>query len=267
MRTLIPARVPFMASTFRKARLREWLDERRPATRNRYRAAASSFAEYLVDREIIEANPVLALKARKENPSRVQYLNRDEARSLVDALAHSDRAFHAFLLATGVDAGGALRVRFRDIETVDNEITFRVPGTKTATRDRVRRMTEAWAAAIVKEHLRANRGAPNALAFDLGQGEATDADIKRAISRTRNALLSACKAVRLSDYCTRDHRHTYAVQALRDGYSYGVVAFQLGHNTTALVHKVYGRFVPNAADYMKAGELDDVPTSAKVRSA
>lgn len=257
LRTLIPKGVPFPLSTFRKARIREWLDDRRPATRNRYRAAASSFAEYLLDRELIEANPVIALKARKENPARVQYLAREEAKALVAALPPVHRALHAFLLATGVDAGGALRVRYRDIEKDDKkEYTIRVPGTKTTTRDRVRRMTETWAADIVKEHLRTSPGVPLAYVFDLGQDD-SDLEIRRAIERTRKVLLSACKAIKLENYSTRDHRHTYAVQALKDGYSYGVVAFQLGHNTTALVHKVYGKFVPNAADYIRAGEVPD----------
>ena len=52
-----------------------------------------------------------------------------------------------------------------------------------------------------------------------------------------------------TDYRCHDWRHTYAVQALRDGESPQVVAHQLGHKTAATVHAVYGRYVPIASDY------------------
>lgn len=84
----------------------------------------------------------------------------------------------------------------------------------------------------------------------------SDAAIVWAQDRTLYQLKQACtvKGVEITDYTTRDHRHTYAVQALRDGYSYAVVAHQLGHATTALVHKVYGRHAPSAADYTRRTE-------------
>lgn len=89
----------------------------------------------------------------------------------------------------------------------------------------------------------------------------------RAADRTLYQLKQACalKDVSITDYSTRDHRHTYAVQALRDGYSYAVVARQLGHGTTALAHKVYGRHVPEAADYTRKTAVTSAPAKRRAR--
>ena len=43
----------------------------------------------------------------------------------------------------------------------------------------------------------------------------------------------------------RDHRHTYAVRAVKAGTPIGVVARQLGHVNGVLVLKVYGQHVPD----------------------
>ena len=49
----------------------------------------------------------------------------------------------------------------------------------------------------------------------------------------------------------RDQRHTYAVRAIRAGTPGELVARQLGHRDAVLVHKVYGRFIPNSAEREK----------------
>jgi integrase len=85
--------------------------------------------------------------------------------------------------------------------------------------------------------LRFQRALPDAPVFRIGYWTATD------------TLQHALKAVKWADYRSHDWRHTYAVQALRDGESPQAVAHQLGHKTAAMVHAVYGRYVPIASDY------------------
>jgi integrase len=56
------------------------------------------------------------------------------------------------------------------------------------------------------------------------------------------ALKQACTPVGISNYRSHDWRHTYAVQARRDGYNDQVIAHQLGHKTTT----------PTASDYRRS---------------
>lgn len=264
VRTLLPSDQPFLRSQLRRAVVREWLDARRPRTRNRYRVAASSFAAYLCERELLEFNVVLTVKASPEQAPRARYLTRAEAQALVQALAQPHRALHALLLATGADVVGALRVQYRDIDPEKGEV--RIHGTKAHTRDAVRVMTEEWARDEFLAYLRSNPGLHSARVFAALLDDDTDQGLVRAADRTLYQLKQACalKDVGITDYSTRDHRHTYAVQALRDGYSYAVVARQLGHGTTALAHKVYGRHVPEAADYTrKTATVSSAPATRR----
>lgn len=49
-------------------------------------------------------------------------------------------------------------------------------------------------------------------------------------------------------YTARDHRHTWAVRAVRSGWPIDAVARQMGHIDGTLVMKVYGRFLPQQGD-------------------
>lgn len=70
----------------------------------------------------------------------------------------------------------------------------------------------------------------------------------------RNIHAEACDALvgrglaRYKGYTMRDHRHTYAVRAIKAGTPVPVVASQLGHANGALVLKVYGKHIPDEAD-------------------
>ena len=87
------------------------------------------------------------------------------------------------------------------------------------------------------EWLEARRALPDAPVFAMGYWQVTE------------ALNRALAAVGMKDYRSHDWRHTYAVQALRDGVTPQVVAHQLGHKTPAMVYAVYGRYAPTASDY------------------
>ena len=163
-------------------------------------------------------------------------LSRDDAQKLVDTISPREaRAVHALMCGTGIEIGAALTLRRRDIDVEAG--TIHAHGTKRAHRDRVVRVTEPWCWQIVLEWLEARRALPDAPVFQISYWAATD------------ALERALKALKWTNYRSHDWRHTYAVQALRDGEVPQVVAHQLGHKTPAMVYAVYGRYAPTASDY------------------
>lgn len=62
----------------------------------------------------------------------------------------------------------------------------------------------------------------------------------------------ACRSLAIPNYSLRDARHSYAVEVLKAGGSPQAVARQLGHANTALVHNVYGRYMPADAEVLEA---------------
>ncbi|HVT38751.1 MAG TPA: tyrosine-type recombinase/integrase [Gemmatimonadaceae bacterium] len=75
----------------------------------------------------------------------------------------------------------------------------------------------------------------------------------------------ACKAKGIAHYRQHDWRHTYAVQAVRQGMPLPLIAKQLGHANTIMVQRVYGRFLPEASDYAayaaKSAERVTIPVT------
>ena len=115
--------------------------------------------------------------------------------------------------------------------------SVRAPGTKRINRNRSIYITEPWCWEIFGAWLHQQPALPGAPVFTIGYDGAAAA-LKRALD-----------AAEIDDYKPHDWRHTYAVQALRDGLAAQTVAHQLGHKDATMVLKVYGRFVPNRADY------------------
>jgi integrase len=113
--------------------------------------------------------------------------------------------------------------------------TVHLHGGKTAWRDRVVRIVAEWALPAIAEHIRLL--APSAPVFLLDQHAALDAHH------------DACTALKIEKCTLHDWRHTFAVQALRDGLSPTVVASQLGHANAYLTFTTYGRFVVTDSDF------------------
>lgn len=148
------------------------------------------------------------------------------------------RAIHALMCGSGMEVGAALALCHRDVDQA--AMTAHAHGTKSAHRDRTIRVTEAWCWSVVRDWTDSQLALPDANVFSLTYKALTD------------ALRNACKAVGVENYRSHDWRHTYAVQARRDGYSDQVIAHQLGHRNTVMVQMVYGRYSPTAADYARS---------------
>ena len=239
VRVLMPDGSPFLVSDFTRKRVSEFLatlSERLTAT-NRYRAALSSFAGFLVERDALQHNPVFDVKPAKESSPRTRHLARDEANALISAIEPFEaRAMHALMCGTGMELCATVRLRHCDVlDRTDRMLHAR--GTKREHRDRELWVKEPWCWDIFAEWLCQNPGTPDAPVFRLGYEALTEA-LHRAI------------AVRgITDYRTHDWRHTFAVQARRDGWPDHLIASQLGHKNSAMIDRVYGRFQPKAADY------------------
>lgn len=236
VRTLIPAGQPFRRSQFTKQRVRDWLDGLEVGQPNRYRAALSSFAEFLLFEDVIATNPVRQVKMAQESEPRTKHLIQSNAKKLVGAFT-DDRmaAFHALMLATGMEFGAARRV---EPSTVTSDSVF-AAGSKTAHRKRTCIIYKRW------------RWAWDRVRTEIAKhpdGSHPFASID--VWRSRSALRAALKAAKLDEtYTQHDHRHTWAVQAVRDGLAPHVIAYQLGHRDATMLSKVYGRYRPARSDY------------------
>lgn len=242
VRTLVPAGQPFRRSQFTKQCVRDWLDNRGVGQPNRYRAALSSFAEFLVFEDVITANPVRQVRMAQESEPRTKHLSQKDARKLVDTFDDDRmRALHCAMLATGMEYGAASRV---DVATITVDSVY-AAGSKTAHRKRTATIMNRWQWAW--EHVRA---------FVAAHANETHPFRQISVWHCRAALRRALKKAGLDEtYTTHDHRHTWAVQATRDGIAPHVIAYQLGHRDATMLSKVYGRFRPTRSDYdQKSGQ-------------
>lgn len=236
VRRLIVDSERFPASTFRRKAISEFLagltcDD---PTRNRYRSALSVFARWLVEREVLESNPVRDVKMYKENDPRMMWMPWTDATKVADAAPEPHRTLIRLLAATGIDLGVALKLHRPDVDL--KEMTIAARGSKTQWRNRVVRF-EAWATFNLTALCKPLVGfAP------LFPGVTGDDAL--------DVFKDAQKAVGISGHRLHDLRHTYAVNALKQGYKPTVVAHQLGHKDATMVTKVYGRFIPDASDYV-----------------
>lgn len=248
VRCMIPEGIPFPATQFTKTRIALFLDSELTcsgSTKNRYHAALSAFGKWLSRKNVIESNIVRDVERATPNAVSPRWLDRVQAKALIGALPVPYRAIEALMAATGVEWQVIERLVRRDVDLKARTVHAR--GGKTAWRNRVVRATELWAWQIFAEYAK----------------QFTDAAPLFPVSKFRalDEHLEASTAVELPRTTLHDWRHTYAVQALRDGYSLQVVAHQLGHRDTTLVQSRYGRFIPDESDYRRHAKR---PPSSRV---
>lgn len=248
VRRMIPEGQRFPASDFRKATVSAFLAglDCADPTRNRYRAALSVFAKWLVEREVIETNPVRDVEGFTEHEPRMVWMTWEKAQAVCDAAEEPYRSLLAVVMGTGAEVSTMLVLDRADVDL--DAKTVHLGGTKTRWRNRVARI-EPWALPYLR---RAVQGIVAGPVFP----DATEA-------RVRAALKKAQQAVGLSGHRTHDLRHTYAVNALKKGYKPAVVAYQLGHKDATMVTKVYGRYIPDESDYEVPSATSSATTSRK----
>jgi integrase len=244
LRTLIPKDQPFPRSQFTRRAINEALSKL-PAsgsTARRYHAAWSSFAKYLVEIEVIEANPLRSVTAPRNNPARELYLSLDDSKRLVEAPLEPYRAIAALREGAGVEISAVLKVRKRDVD--ERSRTVHVHGTKNAWRNRPV-FVEDWAwpyiAAAAKGKL------PDAPLFVEPDGHPVT--YYRALAAHRAAV----KALKLpAGYTMHDARHSFAVRCMKAGLDPQLIANNLGHRDATMVLRIYGKYRVSAADFRRA---------------
>jgi integrase len=250
VRTLIPVGEPCPRSTLTTERLSAWLYGLpvAPGTRLIYKAAMGSFLAYLRAVGVVTGNPLNGIKT-PEGPKRTRYLELADFRRLIDAQPYPFNVAAA-LVHLGAEAGAVPPIRVRDVDV--RARTVRVPGTKTATRDRVMAVA-AWAWGYIEQAMRGKL--PDAYLIDRaplakrGRHEGGEpASAGTMYRRMYAAHRAACAALGIADYRQHDGRHSYAVRMLASGAPAELPAAQLGHSTTDEVTSRYGRFRPTPAD-------------------
>lgn len=217
----------------------QWLIDLDIEQPNRHRAALSTFCTFLVSREVIAFNPVAKVPSSKEAKPRTRHLSPEEALKLVIALPRPYRALHALMICTTAEVSPALGLRVRDINRAER--TVFVKGTKGETRERTCRVYKRWLPVWkhVEQHLAELNGLPDAPMFP-------GCNYKDQL----RLLHDAVAAFKWEEYLPKDHRHTWAVQALRDGLSIVTVQHQLGHVDPVMTLRVYANFLtPAASDF------------------
>lgn len=235
VRTLIPEGQPFKRSQFTKLAIMDWLAGLGVGQPNRYRAALSSFARFLVLRDVLATNPVVQVPMARESEPRTLHLDQAQAKALLMVLPAPFAAFHALMLATGMEFAAAKAVRPEDIG--DRQVY--AAGTKRSHRRRTVGVYDRWLWAwqfFLEARPAAKPGQPIFAAIDY--------------DNNRHALTKAIAAAELpADYTTHDHRHTWAVQAIRDRIPRPMISHNLGHRDAAMLDRVYGRYIPTGADF------------------
>lgn len=206
------------------------------STRNRYRAAASAFASWLIERGVVDHNPLRDVRAYRENPPRETWLPREDAQRLIAALPAPLQSLEALLAGTGMEMQAALRVRRRDIDL--SARTVYANGGKTPWRQRTVRVTEDWCWPYLVAH--AASSTPQALLWPRAH--------ERYLDWHRKALAHPSFAG-WPRHTLHDFRHTYSVNSLKDGMPLELLRKQLGHKDTVLIQRNYGRYIAGDADY------------------
>lgn len=253
VRTLIPAGKAFPRSRFTAQAVRahlKALDVGEP-TRNRYKAALSSFAAFLVDEGVIERNPVRDVVGWPEGEGRIVYYERDQAKALIAALPQPFQAIEALMCGAGLEWQAVAALKARDVDLEAMQVTAH--GGKTRWRNRRCRIVEPWTAPYIRPALEGKF--PNQPVFDV------------SVWQTLAAHKEAVKRLGLPATTLHDWRHTHAVLMLRSGHKPAVIAHQLGHRDTNLVWTRYGRFAVDDRDYEVTQPVTRVRAKREVKRA
>jgi integrase len=222
------------------------------ATRDRYKAALSYFANRLVEHGHLERNPTRDIQGTKKPLRPIRYLEPEQVRALVDALPFPNRALEALLAGTGMEVGAAFRLTRRDVDEKTRIVLAR--GTKNQYRTRYVEVSEPWAWEIFWQY--AKDKTPNTVLFaGLNYG------------KVRRPHDQATKAMNLPPTTIHMHRHSYGVMHVKRGSDEQWLKNQFGHAPqSTLMHTIYGLWI-NAAKLTKSqlermGKTSDVVTTS-----
>ncbi len=269
LKTLFPEieQATFTLSVFTRKILWERLDalEVDGPTKNRYRAAASSFAKYLVKREAIDRNFVRDIEGFGENDPRLVYYEIPDAKRLLSSIEHETVAgMSAAALGFCAEISAVQAAFVSDFDLEADPPVMHVRGTKRGWRDRFVPLVDELRFVIPYIKKAIDGKMAGAKAFDdISEWIALDTQ-RRAADLAKPKIVAVGEA-EYGQHSFHDWRHTHAVALLRWGYSEQIAADHLGHKGTSLVRDNYGRFKSTKHDYAKAKPVE-TPAPMKKRA-
>lgn len=243
-----------LRSTLTTARIREWLGTRTKTvgqgkeqqeiavstgTARKYHVALSSFLDYCRSIGVVERDLMADVPTPAAGAPRDRHLETPDVIGLANAMAEPFKTLTALMAGTGIEVSVSLGLRVSDVDVSNTEIRAR--GTKTRAigpwRDRMCKVA-TWAWPYIEAAI-AGKSRTARLFPDVDRWAVAD------------ATTDACAKLEIRDYTPRDHRHTFAVRAIRAGTPIEIVSRQLGHKDGVLALRVYGRYVPRQEEREK----------------
>lgn len=263
MKTLFPEiqSATLTLSLFTRKILWERLDklEVDGPTKNRYRAGASSFAKYLVKREVIERNFVRDIEGFGENDPRLVYYEIPDAKRLLGAIEREAIAgMSAAALGFCMEISAVQAAFVSDFDLKADPPVAHVRGTKRGWRDRYVPLVGELRFVLPYIKKAISGKMLGAKAFDdVSEWIALDAQ-RRAANHAKPKIVAVGED-EFGQHTFHDWRHTHAVALLRWGYGEQIAADHLGHKNTSMVRDNYGRFKSTKHDYAKAKVVAAAP--------
>lgn len=152
-----------------------------------------------------------------------------EARDLLLALEGDRRAWVAFALAVGAELGAVERAQRLDVDEAAGLV--RVRGTKREARDRVVPVVLPECVALLS------------IALEFREG--TEGFMFGAWGNVQRDLAVACARANIPRCTPNDLRRTFASWHVAAGVSHDVLRRAMGHTSTAMLDRVYGRATPD----------------------
>jgi integrase len=137
---------------------------------------------------------------------------------------HHRRAYLAFILATGADAGDVPRALREDVARRD---LVRVRGTKNKNRDRCVPIITTWQREL--------------LAYVRKHADGEGGMLFSSWGNIRRSLVAACDRGGVPPIGPRRLRHTYSHWLKAEGIHHDELAPAMGHADTRMLDRVYGR--------------------------
>lgn len=201
---------------------------------------------------------------------RTRFLTRDEVTRLLAALEPHRAAWVAYAIATGARLSEVNRAQVGDVDWKRGTVQIR--GTKTKSSKRTIPIVSITRDLLKRAEKDADGGGKaedgGTLLFSVWPGANISQTLKRAcrggtpgarssLARTPRADIPRCSP--------NDFRRTLASWLVQSGVPSSLVGFMLGHTTSAMVERVYGKMTPKAAGDLLQKALS--PTPSKPRKA
>lgn len=249
LRALYPADKPFTLSLWTRKELKARLlalPLNAEGSRNRYRAAASSFCETLLDEEFVEINLVRTIRGWSENPAREVWYRMEDAKRLIPALDRPFRGYSATLAAFCMEVSAAKRLRASEVALLADPVKARAHGGKRPWRDRVVPLVPEldWLLPYIREAVEGKL--PTALVFD----GIPDWRVVKHQQKVAKALgIAAVGEEKQGAHNLHDWRHSHAVWLAQHGYPGAIGMAHLGHKDMVMYNRIYAVHRPDAHDY------------------